>query len=794
MTERFGLGRVEPRRRDRLQRRLPAPVLRRARHPGARHRAGGQRRRGRGGEKGIPTLVRVLRRRDRDRRSRAERQADLLLGNNVLAHVPDLNDFVGGMKMLLKPGGVITMEFPHLMRLIDEQPVRHDLPRALLLLLVLAPRRQRVRRARPAAVRRRGAADARRLAAHLRLPRRRRGQAATERAARAARARGRRGLRRRSRPTSASARGWSRTSARSSATLIELKREGKRIVGYGAPAKGNTLLNYCGIGTDFLDYTVDLNPHKQGHLLPGTHIPIRAPGRDPRRPARRRADPAVEPQGRDRRAARVHPRVGRQVRGAHAGAHAAAREARPDARCAGAYVVELEPLATSAGCFARTFDAAEFARARTRRPRSRSATPRSTRAAGTLRGLHYQADAARGGASSCAARAARSSTSSSTCGRTRRRYCRWFGVELRGGRRRVLYIPAGFAHGFQTLDDDTEVHYQMAYHYVPEAARGVRWDDPAFGIEWPAAADAHDLRARRHLPRLRAVKRVLVTGAGGFIGRGTLAPLRGARVRGRPQHRETCSQPGAPRAGDRAGRGPTHLLHLAWNAKPGEFWTSPENLDWVAAVAAPAARVRGTAASGRCSPARARSTRGSDETHCVEGTTPLEPATLYGTAKHALHTLVERAGVSAAWGRVFFVFGPHEHPARLASSVASALVRGEPAETVPGHAGARLPLLRGPRRRVRRAAGLGGRGPGQPRLGRSAPDPRARRAARRGGGPAGPAAHRRAAVEPVRARGAHCVASTGCATRSAGTRRARSSSAWPTPSLGGGSASLARRR
>ena len=59
--------------------------------------------------------------------------------------------------------------------------------------------------------------------------------------------------------------------------LTELKDEGKRIVGYGAPAKGNTLLNYCGIGRDFLDYTVDLNPHKQGHLLPGTHIPIRAP-------------------------------------------------------------------------------------------------------------------------------------------------------------------------------------------------------------------------------------------------------------------------------------------------------------------------------------------------------------------------------------------------------------------------------------------------------------------------------------------------------------------------------------
>jgi hypothetical protein len=61
--------------------------------------------------------------------------------------------------------------------------------------------------------------------------------------------------------------------------LIALKRDGKRIAGYGAPAKGNTLLNYCGIGTDFVDYTCDLNPHKQDHVLPGTHIPIVSPDR-----------------------------------------------------------------------------------------------------------------------------------------------------------------------------------------------------------------------------------------------------------------------------------------------------------------------------------------------------------------------------------------------------------------------------------------------------------------------------------------------------------------------------------
>jgi dTDP-4-dehydrorhamnose 3,5-epimerase len=66
-------------------------------------------------------------------------------------------------------------------------------------------------------------------------------------------------------------------------------------------------------------------------------------------------------------------------------------------------------------------------------------------------------------------------------------YCRWHGVELSAESRRALFVPAGLAHGFQTLTDDCEVHYQMGHRYVPEASRGVRWDDPAFAIEWPPA-------------------------------------------------------------------------------------------------------------------------------------------------------------------------------------------------------------------------------------------------------------------------------------------------------------------
>ena len=138
--ERFGLGAEQPGRRDRQQRRLPAAALRRARHPGARHRAGRQRRRGRASSKGVPTAVRFFGRETARELAARARQADLLLGNNVLAHVPDLNDFVAGMKILLEADGVHHDGVPAPERLMDGEPVRHDLPRALLLLLVLTRR------------------------------------------------------------------------------------------------------------------------------------------------------------------------------------------------------------------------------------------------------------------------------------------------------------------------------------------------------------------------------------------------------------------------------------------------------------------------------------------------------------------------------------------------------------------------------------------------------------------------------------------------------------------------------
>jgi dTDP-4-dehydrorhamnose 3,5-epimerase len=151
------------------------------------------------------------------------------------------------------------------------------------------------------------------------------------------------------------------------------------------------------------------------------------------------------------------------------------------------WVVEPERHADVRGFFARTFDAEEFARRGLRSTFPQCSVSYNVRA-GTLRGMHFQA------APHAEAKLVRCTAGgiydvavdlrpdSPTRGR-------WAGVELTAENRRALYVPEGFAHGFQTLVDAAEVLYQISAPFVPEAARGVRWDDPAFGIEWPEAAE-----------------------------------------------------------------------------------------------------------------------------------------------------------------------------------------------------------------------------------------------------------------------------------------------------------------
>jgi len=223
-------------------------------------------------EAGIPTLVKFFGTRSAVELAAEGKHADLLIGNNVLAHVPDLSDFVEGMKIILKKNGVATMEFPHLLRLIEENQfdtIYHEHFSYFSFSTV-----EKVFSKHGLTL-----FDVEELPTHggsLRIYARHQEDNSKPVGKRVGELKARE-----------QAAGWAKmeyylsfgervkeTKRKILEFFIKAKRERKAIVGYGAPAKGNTLLNYCGIRTDFIEYTVDRSPHKQGHYLPGTHIPI----------------------------------------------------------------------------------------------------------------------------------------------------------------------------------------------------------------------------------------------------------------------------------------------------------------------------------------------------------------------------------------------------------------------------------------------------------------------------------------------------------------------------------------
>lgn len=226
-------------------------------------------------QKSVRTLVKFFGRETARELVTSGMQADLLLGNNVLAQVPDLNDFVAGMKLLLKPQGILTMEFPHLQRLMEENQfdtIYHEHFSYFSFLTA-----EKIFAAHGLTL-----FDVEEIPTHggsLRIYGRHAEDVSKPVSAGVTelRAREESAGYRRMETYSHFSEQVKETKRKLLEFLIQAKARGKKIAGYGAPGKGNTLLNYCAIRTDFLDYTVDRNPYKHGKFLPGTHIPIYPP-------------------------------------------------------------------------------------------------------------------------------------------------------------------------------------------------------------------------------------------------------------------------------------------------------------------------------------------------------------------------------------------------------------------------------------------------------------------------------------------------------------------------------------
>ena len=263
--------------------------------------------------------------------------------------------------------------------------------------------------------------------------------------------------------------------------LISAKNEGKSVVAYGAAAKGNTLLNYCGVRNDFIDYAVDRSPHKQGLFLPGCHIEVCAPDRIKQtRPDYLLILPWNIKEEVIDQCAFIREWGGKFV--VPIPGSASSREMNGTG-IDGAFVIDIERKEDERGFFARSFCVDEYKVLGLNSKVVQTSISFNHRR-GTLRGMHYQCRP-HGEAKlvRCVSGAIYDVIVDLRVGSSTAK--QWCAVELSAANYRMIYIPEGCAHGFQTLEDNSELHYQMSEFFHPECSRGFHWRDSQFDIPWP---------------------------------------------------------------------------------------------------------------------------------------------------------------------------------------------------------------------------------------------------------------------------------------------------------------------
>ena len=424
------------------------------------------------------------------RLSGLDKQADVIHAHNVLAHVPNPNSVVAGFHLLLKPGGTVIVEVPYLKEMIDRvefDTIYHEHMSyfSLTSLNTLFDRHGMT------------IIDVEQVPIHggsLRIF--------------AERAEDMPAVRHTVGQMLAEESGWVRCEdtfqgfansvhrLREQLTdlLQQLKRSRERIAVYGASAKGSTLLNFCGVGKETIDFVVDRSTVKQGRYTPGSHLRIYSPDHPTPGATGLYAAAHMEFCRRDSRPTAGVPGPWRAFHHSHSRSTGGLMIFEQTA-LDGVIRILVEPIEDERGFFARTWCQQEFETHGLMTTRAQCSVSYNHHK-GTIRGMHYQAPPheetklIRCVAGSIHDVVVDIRPDSPT-------YLQWAAFELTAANRDTLYLPGGFAHGFQTLEDATEVQYQMSVPYVPECSRGIAWNDPTLDIRWPLPVTVISEKDRR---------------------------------------------------------------------------------------------------------------------------------------------------------------------------------------------------------------------------------------------------------------------------------------------------------